>query len=63
MATKYLDKWRPGFVQAHSAPAAEAAPAEALAEAAAEASAEGPSGEAGEGTPSATPAPAVENAA
>lgn len=23
MATKYLDKWRPGFVQAHSQPAGE----------------------------------------
>lgn len=56
MATKYLDKWRPGFVQAHSAPAVEAA---------VETSAEGPSGEveADEGASSAAPAPVVENAA
>ncbi|CAK7216793.1 hypothetical protein SBRCBS47491_002948 [Sporothrix bragantina] len=47
MATKYLDKWRPGFVQAHSQPAIESAPA-----------ADGPSGSAGEETPA--PAPAVE---
>ncbi|KAL1897887.1 hypothetical protein Sste5346_003739 [Sporothrix stenoceras] len=59
MATKYLDKWRPGFVQAHSAPAVEAAPAEA----ATEVSTEVASGEAAEGTPAATPSPAVENVA
>ena len=27
MATKYLDKWRPGFVQSHSQPVVESAPA------------------------------------
>lgn len=37
MATKYLDKWRPGFVQSHSQPAIEGAPAEGSASEAAEA--------------------------
>lgn len=54
LATKYLDKWRPGFVQAHTAPAIESAPTEVPAE--------GLSGDMGEGTPSTTPSPAVEAA-
>ncbi|CAK7210450.1 hypothetical protein SCUCBS95973_000787 [Sporothrix curviconia] len=45
MATKYLDKWRPGFVQAHSQPAVESAPA-----------ADEVAGSAGDETPAAAPA-------
>ncbi|CAK7198401.1 hypothetical protein SEUCBS139899_001062 [Sporothrix eucalyptigena] len=51
MATKYLDKWRPGFVQAHSQPAIETALA----------AADDASVEMGDGTPaSSVPVPAVE---
>lgn len=28
MATKYLDKWRPGFVKAHSEPVVDSMPAD-----------------------------------
>ncbi|KIH86297.1 symplekin [Sporothrix brasiliensis 5110] len=54
MATKFLDKWRPGFVRDHSAPAVAAVSAEAPPE--------GPPANTSDGTPTAAPAPAVEAA-